>query len=46
MQGMVDLIINGATDYSPAVVVGIMVFCMTLECISSIAHSVLKVGRR
>lgn len=46
MQNMVDLILNGATDYSPAVVVSLIVFVLTLECIGSIAHSILSVGRR
>lgn len=46
MQSMVDLICNGATEFTPEVLVNLVVFCLTLECIGSIAYSVLSVGRR
>lgn len=46
MQTMIDFICNGATEFTPEVIVGLIVFCLTLECIGSIAYSVLKVGRR
>ena len=46
MQGMIDLICNGATEFTPQVLVSLIVFVLVLECIGSIAYSVLKVGRR
>ena len=46
MQSMVDLICNGATEFTPEMVVSLVVFVLTLECIGSIAYAVLSVGRR
>lgn len=46
MQTMIDFICNGETEFTPAVIVGLIVFTLTLECIGSIAYNVLKVGRR
>lgn len=46
MQNMIDLICNGSNEFTPDVVVGLLVFCMVLECISSMASSCFKVGRR
>ena len=46
MQGMVDLIVSGATGFTPELLVRLIVFVMILDCIGSIAHSILKVGRR
>lgn len=46
MQSMVDLICNGATEFTPEVLVSLIVFVLTLECIGSIAYAVLSVGRR
>ena len=45
MQNMINLICNGSNEFTPEVVVGLLVFCMVLECISSIASSCLKVGK-
>lgn len=46
MQGMIDLICQGATEFTPQVLVGLIIFVLVLECIGSIAYSILKVGRR
>lgn len=46
MQTMIDFICNGATEFTPEVIVGLIVFSLTLDCIGSIAHSVFSVGRR
>lgn len=46
MQSMVDIICNGATEFTPQMLVNLIVFVLTLECIGSIAYNILKVGRR
>lgn len=46
MENMVDLILNGATEFTPEVIVRLIVFVLVLECIGSVAYSVLSVGRR
>lgn len=46
MQTIVDFICNGATDFTPEVMIGLLVFTLTLECIGSIAYNVLKIGHR
>lgn len=46
MQNMIDFICNGATEFTPELVVSLLVFTLTLECIGSIAYSAFSVGRR
>lgn len=46
MQAMIDFILNGETEFTASVLVGLIVFVMTLECIGSIAYNILKVGGR
>lgn len=49
MGSMIDLILsnyNGAYDFTPEVLISLVVFTLTLECIGSIAYSILSVGRR
>lgn len=46
MQAMIDFICNGATEFTPEVIVGLIVFSLMLDCIGSVAHSVMSVGRR
>lgn len=46
MDSMVELILNGATDFTPEVLVRLIVFTLTLECIGAIAFAVTGVGRR
>lgn len=46
MQAMVDLICNGATEFTPEVLVSLVVFVLTLECIGSVAYSICSIGRR
>lgn len=46
MQTLIDFICNGATEFTPQVVVGLIVFSIAFECIGEIAHSILSVGRR
>ena len=45
MENIINYICNGSNEFTPAVVVGLIVFCMVLESISSIAANCLKVGR-
>lgn len=46
MDNMVNLIVAGAESFTPEVLVRLIVFVLTLDCIASIAHSILSVGRR
>ena len=46
MDSMVELILNGATEFTPEVLVRLFVFVMTLECIATIAYAVTSIGRR
>ena len=46
MESMVELIVNGATDFTPEVLVRLIVFSLTLECIGTIAFAITGVGRR
>ena len=46
MQVIIDMITNGAAEFTPQVVVGLIVFSLVLDCIGSIARSILSVGRR
>lgn len=46
MQTMIDFICNGSAEFTPQVVVGLIVFSLMLDCIGSIAHSIMSVGRR
>lgn len=45
MENIINYICNGSNEFTPAVVVGLIVFCFVLESISSIAANCLKVGR-
>lgn len=45
MENIINYICNGSIEFTPAVVVGLIVFCLVLESISSIAANCLKVGR-
>lgn len=45
MQEMASLICNGAESFTPEVLVSLLVFCLVLDCIGSIAASALRVGR-
>ena len=46
MESMVELIVNGATEFTPEVLVRFGVFVLVLECIGSMAYSAFSVGRR
>lgn len=45
MQELINLVCNGSVDFTAETVVGILILCMSLECIGSIAYSLLSVGR-
>lgn len=45
MENIINYICNGSNEFTPQVVVGLIVFTLVLECISSIASNCLKVGR-
>ena len=42
MDNMVDLLVGEATSFTPDVLVRIIVFVLLLDCIASIAHSVMN----
>ena len=46
MDSMVELIVNGATEFTPEVLVRLVVFALTLECIGVIAFAITSIGRR
>ena len=45
MDSLIQFIIGNATTFTPACMVGLIVFCMVLECIGSLAYNILKNGR-
>lgn len=45
MEIIINYICNGSNEFTPAVVVGVIVFTLVLESISSIASNCLKVWR-
>ena len=44
MDSLIQFIIGDATTFTPACIVGLIVFCMVLECIGSLAYNILKMG--
>lgn len=45
MDNIINFITNGSTDFSPQVVVGLIVFCLILESIGAIVYNILKISR-
>lgn len=45
MQTLIDMITGGATEFTPQVVIGVIVFVMIVDCIGSIVASIFSVGR-
>ena len=45
MENIINYICNGSNEFTPEVVIGLIVFTMVLECISSMASNCLKLGR-
>lgn len=46
MDELMIFLLNGATDFTPEVLIRIFIFLSFLECISSICHAFANVGRR
>lgn len=46
MQTLIEMITGGAAEFTPQTIVGVIVFVMILDCIGSIAFSILSVGRK
>ena len=42
MDSLIQFIIGNATTFTPACMVGLIVFCMVLECIGSLAYNILN----
>ena len=45
MENIINFITNGTTEYTPQVVIGLIVFCLVIESIGSIVYNILKIGR-
>ena len=45
MDNLIQFIIGDATTFTPACMVGLIVFCAILECIGSLAYNIMKAGR-
>lgn len=46
MDSMIQLITGGVNEWTPSVMVGLIIFCLVLETISSVAFQITSVGRR
>lgn len=46
MQALIDMVTGGVTEFTPQTLVGLVILVMVLDCIGSIASSILSVGRR
>lgn len=46
MENLIGFIMNGATEFTPEVLIRYMVFVLVLSCISDIAYSLSNVGRK
>ena len=45
MENIIQFITNGSTEFTPQILIGLVVFCLIIECIGSVAYNILKVGR-
>ena len=45
MENIIQFITNGSTEFTPHTLIGLVVFCLIIECIGSVAYNILKVGR-
>lgn len=45
MENIINYICNGSNEFTPEVIVGLIVFTLVLETISSIVSNCLKLGR-
>lgn len=45
MENLIQFIVGDAVTFTPACMVGLIVFCVVLECIGSLAYNILKTGR-
>lgn len=46
MQTLIEMITGGINEFTPQTIIGVIVFVMTIDCISSIANSIMSTGRR
>ncbi len=44
MDNMVDLIVNGATGYTPDVLIRLFVFILVLDMLSAVISAMFKAG--
>lgn len=45
MDNIINFITNGSAEFTPQVIVGLIVFCLIIESIGSIVYNILKIGR-
>ena len=46
MESVIDFICNGSSEFTPQVVVGLILFICAFECLSNIAYAIASVGKR
>lgn len=45
MENVIEFICGSAEEFTPQVVVGLILFCSMIECIGNIAFALASVGR-
>lgn len=45
MQTLIDMITGGVNEFTPQTIIGVIVFVMIVDCIGSIAGSILSAWR-
>lgn len=46
MENVIEFICGNATEFTPQVLVGLIIFCSMIECIGNIAFALTSVGKR
>ena len=46
MDNMVQFICNGVTEFTPELLVRLIVFVLVMDCISSVAYAISSIGKR
>lgn len=45
MESAIEFICSGSTEFTPQVIVGLILFISAMECLSNIAYAVASVGK-
>lgn len=46
MENVIKIICGNSTEFTPQVLVALLIFCSMIECIGNIAFALTSVGRR